>query len=325
MLPVRHPERRDRRDAERDAADEVTAAIFHSSPRAAADEDLRSPRRKRDSPRRGSRSSRARRASRRGGCMSSVSRPACSAWKVFTLKKSVPTNWTTLLHQSIRCGSKASSRSLRCPSRPAVGVDGLDVLEGGGRGEEDRADEEHHAVDARSDELLEAGKRGDEEARRADREQDPDPPRRPVRRPPDALAASGSRELDGVCAGRATTRRPACHRRAQATCVVNGPTSGARPPSSRRAARIRARVSGGTRPRRVVVRRARLLLQARELTLEVADQQVGHVVREAAPDDDPQRREVGPVGRERVGRDLPAAFAQRARDVEDGEVVDVVA
>ena len=40
--------------------------------------------------------------------------------------------------------------------------------------------------------------------------------------------------------------------------------------------------------------------------------------------DDAQRGEVGPVLREGVGGHLPAALAQRVRDVEDGEVVDVV-
>ena len=41
-----------------------------------------------------------------------------------------------------------------------------------------------------------------------------------------------------------------------------------------------------------------------------------------APDDDPQRGEVRAVLRERVGGHLPAALAQRVRDVEDREVVD---
>ena len=41
--------------------------------------------------------------------------------------------------------------------------------------------------------------------------------------------------------------------------------------------------------------------------------------------DDAQRGEVGPVRRERVGGHEPAALPQGGRDVEDGEVVDVVA
>ena len=45
---------------------------------------------------------------------------------------------------------------------------------------------------------------------------------------------------------------------------------------------------------------------------------------EAVPDDDAERREVLPVLREGVGGELPAALAQRVRDVEDGEVLDPV-
>ena len=74
----------------------------------------------------------------------------------------------------------------------------------------------------------------------------------------------------------------------------------------------------------LVVDRLRLLLEPRQLPLEVGDEQVGHVVGEAAPDDDAQRGEVRAVLRERVGGHLPAALAQRVRDVEDGEVVDLV-
>ena len=56
----------------------------------------------------------------------------------------------------------------------------LDVLQRGRRGEEDRTDEEDHAVDGRPDELHEAGNGADQEAGRADREEDADPPRRAV-------------------------------------------------------------------------------------------------------------------------------------------------
>ena len=62
----------------------------------------------------------------------------------------------------------------------------------------------------------------------------------------------------------------------------------------------------------------------RQLALDVAYEHVGEVVREALPHDDAQRGEVGAVGGEGVGRHLPAALAQGIRDVEDGEVVDVV-
>ena len=83
-------------------------------------------------------------------------------------------------------------------------------------------------------------------------------------------------------------------------------------------------VSGGTRRRCRVVHRRRLLLEPRELPLDVGHEQVGEIVREAAAHDDAERREVRAVLRERVCRNLPAAFAQGVRDVEDGEVVDVV-
>jgi hypothetical protein len=45
-----------------------------------------------------------------------LSSPVCIARKVSRLNNSVPANWSTLLHQSIRRGSKASRRSRRwCP------------------------------------------------------------------------------------------------------------------------------------------------------------------------------------------------------------------
>src|SRR5262245_9359462 len=74
----------------------------------------------------------------------------------------------------------------------------------------------------------------------------------------------------------------------------------------------------------VVVHRLGLLLEPRKLPLQVREQHVRHVVGEAAPHDDPEGREVIPVLRERVGRNLPAALAHRVRHVEDGEVVDPV-
>src|SRR5262249_62258745 len=57
---------------------------------------------------------------------------------------------------------------------------------------------------------------------------------------------------------------------------------------------------------------------------EIAKEEIRHIVAEALPDDDPQRRQVGPVLRERVRGDLPAALPQGVGDVEDGEVVDPV-
>src|SRR5262245_38481007 len=74
----------------------------------------------------------------------------------------------------------------------------------------------------------------------------------------------------------------------------------------------------------VVVYRLGLLLEPRQLPIQVREQHVGHVVGEAAPHDHAQGGEVFAVLRERVGRHLPAALAQRVRHVEDGEVVDVV-
>src|SRR3954447_1455861 len=59
----------------------------------------------------------------------------------------------------------------------------------------------------------------------------------------------------------------------------------------------------------------RLLLQPRQLPLEVLDQQVSEIVADALADDHPERGEVGAVLGERVGRHLPAPFTQSARHV----------
>src|SRR5450756_1407573 len=75
-------------------------------------------------------------------------------------------------------------------------------------------------------------------------------------------------------------------------------------------------------PRRV--ERRRQLLQLLDLLAQVVEQHVGHVHRETAAHHDAQRRKVLTVLREGVGRHLPAALAQRRRDVEHGEVFDVV-
>jgi hypothetical protein len=67
-----------------------------------------------------------------------------------------------------------------------------------------------------------------------------------------------------------------------------------------------------------------LLLELRQLPFDVVDEQVGHIVAEAPLDHDPQRCEVLPIFRERVGRQEPPALAQPVRDVEDRVVVDSV-
>src|SRR6476660_3515944 len=72
---------------------------------------------------------------------------------------------------------------------------------------------------------------------------------------------------------------------------------------------------------RAVVHRRRLLLEAWQLSLDVLHEQVRQVVGEAAPDDDPERREVFTIRRERVRGHLPAALPQGVRDVEDGVVL----
>ena len=87
----------------------------------------------------------------------------------------------------------------RARLRPLVRVDRLQPLQRRRRGEEDRPDEEHHAVDARADELHEAGERPDQEAGRPEGEEHPDPPRHPVRSPPDARV-TGSRQSGRVLA-----------------------------------------------------------------------------------------------------------------------------
>src|SRR5262245_20061055 len=112
--------------------------------------------------------------------------------------------------------------------------------------------------------------------------------------------------------------------RRQMTWVTNGPTF----------RRLVSRQPGGAcgydlsvgegSSRGRVVNRLRLALEARQLALQVLDEQVGQVVREPAADDDAERRKVGPVLRKRIGRQLPAPLAHRVRDVEHRVVVDVV-
>src|SRR3954451_20287959 len=72
-----------------------------------------------------------------------------------------------------------------------------------------------------------------------------------------------------------------------------------------------------------VVYGGRLLLQTWQLPLDVVDEHVRDVVRESALHDDAKRCQVLPIGGKRVGRNEPATLAQRARDVEDAEVVDL--
>ena len=73
-----------------------------------------------------------------------------------------------------------------------------------------------------------------------------------------------------------------------------------------------------------VVQGRGLPLQARELPLDVGDEQIGQVVTEAPFDHHTQRRKVGALLREGVGRHEPAALPEGVRDVEDRVVLDVV-
>src|SRR3954454_12857175 len=75
---------------------------------------------------------------------------------------------------------------------------------------------------------------------------------------------------------------------------------------------------------RGVVYGGRLLLQTRQLPLQVVDEHVRDVVGKALLHDDAKRREILPIGRKGVSRNEPATLAHRARDVEDAEVVDLV-
>ena len=75
---------------------------------------------------------------------------------------------------------------------------------------------------------------------------------------------------------------------------------------------------------RLVMNRRRLLLETRQLSLQVGDQHVRHVVGEPAPDDDSKSGKIFAVLRERVRGHLPATLAKRVRHVEHGEVLDVV-
>ena len=127
-----------------------------------------------------------------------------------------------------------------------------------------------------------------------------------VRRRRRRAASAGSGRSASARACRAAPRGgPASpSRRASGTRPASG---GTRCRSTRRARARAARCSRGSwRSRSATSRSARSWLKP-------------------APDDDPQRREVRAVRRERVRGHLPAALAQRVRDVEDGEVVDVVA
>ncbi len=65
-------------------------------------------------------------------------------------------------------------------------------------------------------------------------------------------------------------------------------------------------------------------LEPGELALDVGDEHVRQVVREAASNDDAQRREIGAVLGEGVRRYLPAALAQGVRHVEHRVVLDAV-
>src|SRR4051812_2058737 len=99
---------------------------------------------------------------------------------------------------------------------------------------------------------------------------------------------------------------------------------------------IQAGTAASSRPpRRVtpsVVEAARLLLVGHggvevvepvDGLAQVCQEQLGHVGAEAVADDDPQHREVLPLGRHRVGRDQPAALAQLPGQVEDAVLGDL--
>jgi hypothetical protein len=177
---------------------------------------------------------------------------------VSMLNSTVPTSCKPLLHQSIRCGSKVTIRNLRERLRPLVRVDRLQPLQRRRRGEEDRPDEEHHAVDARADELHEAWERPDQEAGRPEGEEHPDPPRHPVRNPPDARVA-GSRQPRRVLA--MGSRRPGSR---PAVGSLPGDVSRERPDRTagqhlppRRRARVRPHAQLGSAQRAPLRRRPR--------------------------------------------------------------------
>ena len=117
------------------------------------------------------------------------------------------------------------------------------------------------------------------------------------------------------------------------TCVVNGPAdrraTASQPSgvSGYAATRLRPGAASGGSSRRSSCRaRARAGLCRRgSWRFRSATSRSARSWREAAAGHDAQRREVLAVRRERVRGHLPAALAHRVRDVEDREVVDVVA
>src|SRR5215217_4114707 len=122
-------------------------------------------------------------------------------------------------------GEQVEPLPVPAAARSTVGIEGLEALERGRRGEQDRADEEHHPVDARPDELDEPRERGDQEAAGPDGEEDPNPPRRPLRSPPDALVLwRDAREPRRMLAMR--PRRP---QRGAAVGPAKGEVGGERP------------------------------------------------------------------------------------------------
>src|SRR2546430_4577857 len=70
--------------------------------------------------------------------------------------------------------------------------------------------------------------------------------------------------------------------------------------------------------------RQRLLLQAREDSLEIVKQESAQVMAEAITNHDPQSCQVSAIGREGVGRDEPATLTQGRRHVKDREVLDLI-
>ena len=201
--------------------------------------------------------------------------------------------------------------------------DDLEVLERRRTREEDRADEERDAVCPEPDERHVAGNRPERKAGRTDHEQDGDPPRarapgkgraRPAGEQPLAVRARAPDELGAaelVDGPRHERPRPLGADGAGALRQPAPPP--AVPAQWWNPAELEASRTGHG-----------LGLEVGQLTLDVLDEQLRHVVGEAELDDHPQGREVGPVRGEGVGGQQPAALPQRVRDVEDGVVLDLV-
>ena len=294
---------RDRRDAEEDRSEQVHRGDLpplicgRQGPRRGR--PLRTPAR---SPR-GSRSIPRVRRPHHEVC-AVRQRGASSASNVVTLNAMVPTSWIMVAHQSIRRPSMATpAPSCTCASADArIRADALHVLQVRGPGEEDRADEVGDGVRQFPDRVEYPG--SEPTAKQAD----PIMNSTAIQRPSAPSRACGARATPTRRAG----RRSAGSGRGSRTAPGRRRATAVRRPAGRRM-RPTPPLSGGS-PTRPCVDRLRLLGSRRSsCALEVGDQQVGQVVAEPVADDDPQRGQVGAVGRERVGRHQPAALAQRAR------------